>query len=49
LIVYPDSSFLVSNDPADSNSPEAARRMASNPMILITLLHQAELANALYQ
>ena len=49
MIVYADSSFLVSLYVLDSHSPDALRRLHSSPRILATPFHQAELANAFRQ
>jgi len=49
LIVYADSSFLVSNYVGDSHSAEADRRMSAQPSILLTPLNRAELAHAISQ
>ena len=49
MIVYPDSSFLVSYYVSDSGSVEADRRMAVLPRVMVTPFHRAELANALFQ
>jgi predicted nucleic acid-binding protein len=49
LIVYADSSFLVSIYVLDSHSPEAIERLAGSPRLLVTSFHRAELANAFYQ
>jgi predicted nucleic acid-binding protein len=49
LIVYADSSFLVSLYVLDSHSPDALQRLGSSPRLLVTPFHRAELANAFYQ
>jgi predicted nucleic acid-binding protein len=49
LIVYADSSFLVSLYVLDSHSPDALQRLHSGPRLLLTSFHRAELANAFYQ
>jgi predicted nucleic acid-binding protein len=49
LIVYPDSSFLMSGYLMDQHSPTAIRRMATHPKVLVTPFHRAEMANAIYQ
>jgi len=49
LIVYPDSSFVVSGYVANINSLEVVRRMALRPTLAITPFHRAEVINALYQ
>jgi predicted nucleic acid-binding protein len=49
LIVYSDSSFLVSIYVLDTRSPRALQRFAGSPRLLVTPFHRAELANAFYQ
>ncbi len=49
MIVYADSSFLVSSYTADSHSSQADIRMALSPTILITPFARAEFCAALYQ
>ena len=49
MIVYPDSSFLVSAYISDANSTEAELRPTLGASILVTQFHHAELANAVYQ
>jgi len=49
LIVYADSSFLVSLYVLDPHSTQALQWMRTSPRMLITPFHQAELANAFYQ
>jgi predicted nucleic acid-binding protein len=48
LIVYVDSSFLVSSYITDAHSVAADRRMALGFRILISPLNRAEMANAVY-
>jgi predicted nucleic acid-binding protein len=48
LIVYADSSFLVSSYTADAHSNEADNRRALSPTILITPFVRAELCTALH-
>ena len=49
MIVYPDSSFLVSRYLSDLHSTEVDRRMAQHPSVILTPFHQAEVANAIFQ
>jgi len=49
LIVYPDSSFLVSSYTADSHSSQADIQMALSPTLLITPFVRAEFCAAIYQ
>jgi predicted nucleic acid-binding protein len=49
LIVYPDSSFLMSAYQVDVHTPEVLRRLSSRPAVLVTPFHRAELANAIFQ
>ena len=49
MIVYADSSFLVSSYTADAHSTEADNRRAQSPTILITPFVRAELCTALHQ
>ncbi|MGA2848923.1 MAG: type II toxin-antitoxin system VapC family toxin [Terracidiphilus sp.] len=48
MIVYADSSFLVSSYTADAHSNEADNRRALSPTILITPFVRAELCTALH-
>lgn len=48
-MIYADSSLLTAFYLYDTHSAEAIRRMASRPLILLSMLNQAELANALYR
>jgi predicted nucleic acid-binding protein len=47
LIIYPDSSFIVSYYLQDAHSPETDRRMNLFPSVLITPLNHCELAHAI--
>ena len=49
MIVYPDSSFLMSGYLMDRHSPAVIQRMAMQPKVLVTPFHRAEMANAIYQ
>jgi predicted nucleic acid-binding protein len=49
LIVYADSSFLVSLYVLDSHSPAALQRLQNSPHLVVTPFHGAELANAFCQ
>lgn len=49
MIVYADSSFLVSSYTADANSTEADIRRALLPTLLITPFVRAEICTALHQ
>lgn len=49
MIIYVDSSFVVSLYLTDVHSPEARRRMRDAPPIILTPLHRAEWAHALGQ
>jgi predicted nucleic acid-binding protein len=49
LIVYADSSFLVSSYTADAHSIEADIRRALSPTLLITPFVRAEVCTALHQ
>lgn len=49
MIVYPDSSFLISGYLMDRHSPTVIQRMAMQPNVLVTPFHRAEMANAIYQ
>jgi predicted nucleic acid-binding protein len=49
LIVYADSSFLVSLYTVDAHSAEARRRMAFKPIVWPTPLNRTEIAQALYR
>lgn len=49
MIVYADSSFVVSLYVTDIHSPEARRRVQGTPPIILTPLHRAEWAHALGQ
>ena len=47
--VYADSSFLVSTCVPDAHTPESARRMAKHPLVRVTPLNRAEVANAVHR
>jgi predicted nucleic acid-binding protein len=49
LIVYADSSFVVSLYITDAHSPEARRRVQGAPPLILTPFHRAEWAHALGQ
>jgi predicted nucleic acid-binding protein len=49
LTICADSSFLVSKYVQDSHSAEADRRMVSQPSVLLTPLHRAEIAHVIHQ
>jgi predicted nucleic acid-binding protein len=49
LIVYADSSFLVSLYVHDLHSPDALAKLRTSPTVVITPFHRAEIANALQQ
>jgi predicted nucleic acid-binding protein len=49
LIVYVDSSFLVSAYAQDVHSPEVARRLSKQPHVAITPFNEVELANAVFR
>jgi predicted nucleic acid-binding protein len=49
LIVYADSSFIVSLYTYEVHSAESRRRIANSPLIWFTPLHQAEWAHAMGQ
>jgi predicted nucleic acid-binding protein len=49
LIVYPDSSFLMSAYQIDVHTPKVLRRLTSQPSLLVTQFHRAEIANAIFQ
>lgn len=49
MIVYADTSFLAAAYLRDVHSPEAYRRMATRPNLLISPFSRAELANAIYR
>ena len=49
MIVYADSSFVVSLYLTDVHSPEARRRLQDGPPVILTALHRAEWAHALGQ
>ena len=49
MTVYPDSSFLFSHYLTDHHSEEVDRRLLQHPKVLVTPLHKAELANAIFQ
>jgi predicted nucleic acid-binding protein len=49
LIVYADTSFLISVYLSDAHSNEADRRMAVRPNLPISPFGRAELANAIYR
>lgn len=49
MIVYADSSFLVSSYAGDAHSAEADNRRALLPSILVTLFVRAEVCTALHQ
>ncbi len=49
MIVYPDTSFLVSRYRTDAQSFEVDGRLASRPKVFVTPFHRAELANAIFQ
>lgn len=47
MIIYADTSFLVSLYIPESNSAEAERRISTKPRLLLTPLHRAEWAHAI--
>jgi predicted nucleic acid-binding protein len=49
LIVYPDTSFLVSLYLIDQHTAKAQHRMGQRPAVVFTPFHRAELAHAIYQ
>jgi predicted nucleic acid-binding protein len=49
LSIYPDSSFLVSGYLLDRHTPDVQRRMSTNPVVLVTQFHRAEVFNAIFQ
>lgn len=49
MSLYADTSFLVSLYVPDRHSPEAERRMASNPSVCVTPFHVAEWTHAVEQ
>ena len=49
MIVYADSSFIVSIYITDSHSPEARRRVREASSLILTPFHRAEWAHALAQ
>ena len=49
MIVYADSSFVVSLYTYEAHSVDSRRRIASSPLIWFTPLHQAEWAHAMGQ
>lgn len=49
MIVYADSSFLVSSYITDSHSAVADQLWLSNPQLILTPLHRAEWAHAIAQ
>jgi predicted nucleic acid-binding protein len=49
LNVYADSSFLVSACVLDSHTAEISVRMAARPLVWITPLNRAEVANAIHR
>jgi predicted nucleic acid-binding protein len=49
LIVYVDSSLLVSLYVIDTNSPQAVQRMNQHPEVWLTPLNRTELAHAIQQ
>jgi predicted nucleic acid-binding protein len=48
-MIYADSSLVTAFYLYDTHSAEAIRRMASRPLIVLSTLNRAELANALYR
>lgn len=49
MIVYADSSFVASIYIPDVHTPEALRRMGSQPEVWLTPFHEAEVAHTLSQ
>jgi predicted nucleic acid-binding protein len=49
LTICADSSFFVSKYVSDTHSGEADRRMAAFPLVWITPLNRAEVANAIHR
>jgi predicted nucleic acid-binding protein len=49
LSIYADTSFFVSLYIPDAHSPEAERRIASNPVVWLTPFHVAEWTHAVEQ
>ena len=49
MSIYADSSFFVSLYIPDQHTPEARRRLASQPVLWMTPLHWAEFAHAVEQ
>ena len=49
MTICADSSFFVSKYVSDTHSAEADRRMANNPLVWITPLNRAEVANAIHR
>lgn len=47
--VYADSSFFVSTCILDAHTPETSLRLKKHPLIWITSLHRAEVANAIHR
>ncbi len=48
MIVYADSSFLISSSVQDSHAAEFLRRISSYPTVWITPFHKAEAAHGIY-
>ena len=48
MIVYADSSFLISSYVQDSHATEFLRRICSHPTVWITPFHKAEAAHGIY-
>jgi predicted nucleic acid-binding protein len=49
LNVYADTSFLVPSCIHDSHTQQVALRMATEPLVWVTPLNRAEVANAIYR
>jgi len=49
LIVYVDSSFLVSSYIRDTHSTEVVRRLSAKPRVCLTPFNRSELANAIFR
>lgn len=49
MSIYADSSFLVSTCVRDTHSAETALRMSRRPVVWVTPLNRAEIANAVHR
>lgn len=49
MSIYADSSFFVSTCVYDAHSAEAALRMSKHPVVWISVLNRAEVANAIHR